>query len=225
MHVLLVAASNIEIAGIIQHIEKNGRKLNFFEYHYLGHTIYPLVTGIGAMKTAFGMSRYVLNKSFDISFNIGIAGALPGAFALGQVVQVINDRFADLGVEEKDQSFTDVFELGLERENTFPFAAGGIVNHSYDKADLQNARAITVNKVHGNSQSISAIKKKYNFQIESMEGAAYLYACKMLDIKGYQIRAISNYIEDRNRENWKVEEALNNLTKTTVQLLDSLQTA
>jgi len=79
--------------------------------------------------------------------------------------------------------------------------------------------------VHGNSQSISAIKKKYNFQIESMEGAAYLYACKMLDIKGYQIRAISNYIEDRNRENWKVEEALNNLTKTTVQLLDSLQTA
>lgn len=222
MHILLVAASNIEIAGIIQHIEKHGRKLNFFEYHYLGNTIYPLVTGIGAMKTAFGMSRYVINKSFDISFNIGIAGALPGTFELGQVVQVVNDRFADLGVEEKDQSFTDVFELGLEKENAFPFAAGSIVNHSYDKVNLPNAKGITVNKVHGNSHSISAIKNKYGFEIESMEGAAYLYACKMLDLKGFQIRAISNYIEDRNREHWKVEEALNQLTKTTIQLLDNL---
>jgi futalosine hydrolase len=225
MHVLLVAASNIEIAGIIQHIEKHGRKLNFFEYHYLGHTIYPLVTGIGSMKTAFGISRYVINKSFDIAFNIGIGGALPGTFALGQVVQVINDRFADLGVEEKDQSFTDIFELGLEKENTFPFAAGSIVNHSYDKVNLATARGITVNKVHGSIASISAIKNKYKFEVESMEGAAFLYACKMLDIKGYQIRAISNYIENRNRENWKVEEALNHLTETTINILDTLQVA
>lgn len=220
MKILLVAASNIELAGIIKHIEEHGRKLNFFEYQYLGHTIYPLVTGIGAMKTAFGISRYVINKSFDVAYNIGICGCLPSTFELGDVVQVVKDRFADLGVEENDGSFTDIFELGLEQENTFPFTEGAIHNHSYDDIQLPDAKGITVNKVHGYGSSIEQIVNKYDFEVESMEGAAFLYACKILDIKGYQIRAVSNYIEDRNREHWKIEEALNSLTKTVIQMID-----
>ena len=222
MKVLLVAASNIEIAGIIKHIEEHGRKLNFFEYQFLGHSIFPLVTGIGAMKTAFGMSRYLINKSFDISFNIGICGTLPDRFQLGEVVQVIKDRFADLGVEENDQSFTDIFELGLEQADVFPFSEGAINNHSYQGIDLPVAKAITVNKVHGHNESIKAISDKYDFEVESMEGAASLYACKMLELNGFQIRAVSNYIEDRNRANWEIEKALENLEKTTIKIIKNL---
>ena len=55
-----------------------------------------------------------------------------------------------------------------------------------------------------------------------MEGAAYMYACKMLELNGFQIRAVSNYIEDRNRANWEIEKALENLEKTTIKIIKNL---
>jgi futalosine hydrolase len=34
------------------------------------------------------------------------------------------------------------------------------------------------------------------------------------------IRSISNYVEDRNKDNWKMEEAIESLNKTLAELFD-----
>jgi futalosine hydrolase len=54
-----------------------------------------------------------------------------------------------------------------------------------------------------------------------MEGAAVLYVAEMLDIPAIQIRSISNYVEPRNRENWKIKEAIENLNYQIINILST----
>jgi futalosine hydrolase len=76
---------------------------------------------------------------------------------------------------------------------------------------LFHVRGVTVNKVHGNEKSIARITELYQPDIESMEGAAFAYACAMHKLPYFQIRAISNYVERRNRESWNIPLAVKNL--------------
>ena len=221
MNILIISATTFEIAPLLQFLEKNAQKLSFFEYKLNGQTIYPLVTGVGAMKTAFAMSRYNGIEKTDVAINVGLAGAYYPSLDLGQVVEVVADRFGDLGVEENDGSFTDVYELGLTEENQFPYENGWIKNlkPKYETT-LSQVRGITLNKVSGSAESIEKMKLKYAADIESMEGAGFLYACRMMDLHAHQFRAISNYVEPRNRENWHLEKAINNLNDHLIRLLN-----
>jgi len=221
MNILLVAATTFEIASIIKELENKGTKKSFFEFEYFGHRIYPLVTGIGSMKTAFAIARICNNKEFDLAINMGIAGSLPGFHQPGVVVEVVEDCFADLGVEEQSGAFTDLFELELEDRNTTPFKNGKIYNEENISQLFNIAKGITVNTTHGSRESIKKLQSKYDFEVETMEGAAFFYACKILDIPCHQIRAISNLIEPRDRENWAIGESLASLHKAFFKLIET----
>ena len=66
---------------------------------------------------------------------------------------------------------------------------------------------ITVNTVHGAEGSIAAVVERFKPQVESMEGAAFMYACLVHDVRFAQVRAVSNVMERRDRARWKVSEA------------------
>ena len=53
-----------------------------------------------------------------------------------------------------------------------------------------------------------------------MEGAAFFQACMTEGVAFSEIRAISNYVEPRNRDNWKIAEAIENLNKTLIELFE-----
>ena len=53
-----------------------------------------------------------------------------------------------------------------------------------------------------------------------MEGAAFMYACLIHDLPFAQVRAVSNVVERRNREAWKMADAIHNLGRTTLGILD-----
>jgi len=55
-----------------------------------------------------------------------------------------------------------------------------------------------------------------------MEGAAFFYACEKAGVKAMQIRAVSNYVEKRNRDNWQIGPAIKNLNNFAVELLEGL---
>lgn len=224
MKIAIVAATSFEIEPTLQHLGKHGKKASFFHFEYKDHYIYPLVTGVGALKTAFAMARFTESPNIDLAINAGIAGSYDRSMALGKVVQVKADRFGDIGVEEADGRFTDVYELGLEEKNMFPYTDGKIVNDSLKYTfDIDAVDAVTVNKVNGTQSSIDQITKKYAPQIESMEGAGFMYACKTMDIQHVQLRSISNYVEPRNKDGWKIELAIDNLNQSLIKLLDNIQ--
>ncbi|MEM9546765.1 MAG: futalosine hydrolase [Bacteroidota bacterium] len=223
MNILIVSATSFEIAPLLQFLDSNATKLSFFEYQLNENVIYPLVTGVGALKTAFALARYNDIEKTDVAINVGLAGSYYPSLSLGQVVEVVADRYGDLGVEEQDGQFTDVFDLGLTDENQFPYQAGWIKNTKPKfKTELKKVSGLTVNKVHGSQESIRKITSKYTADIESMEGAGFLYACRIMDVHAHQFRAISNYVEPRNRDNWQIEKSIDNLNAFLIDLLKKI---
>jgi len=100
-------------------------------------------------------------------------------------------------------------------ENTVPYK-----NNNINK--LKKVSGITVNTTHGAEISIEKIKSLFNPDVESMEGAAFFYACLLEGITCSQIRTISNKIEKRNKENWDIPLAVKNLCETSLAIINSL---
>jgi futalosine hydrolase len=85
---------------------------------------------------------------------------------------------------------------------------------------LPSVDGITVNTVHGNEQSIAAVVQRFRPQVESMEGAAFMYACLIHRLPCAEVRAVSNVVEKRNRSAWKIAEAIDGLGETALNILD-----
>ena len=80
-------------------------------------------------------------------------------------------------------------------------------------------KSITVNTVHGCEERISKTEARFHPQLESMEGAAFFYACKTAKVPCVQIRSISNYVERRNKTSWNIPLAIHNLNIEILKLL------
>jgi futalosine hydrolase len=222
MNILLVTATAFEIAplaGMMHSQGNNGTKLH--KYRYNGHNIDILCTGIGMTATAFYLGK-TLPGNYDTVINAGLAGSFDRSITIGDVVKVGTDRFAELGAEDGDD-FLTIAELNLPDDNAYLFANGALVNTSVianPELDLlPEVEGITVNTVHGNEESIRNTVKRFNPSVESMEGAAFLYCCKVEKIPCVQVRAISNYVERRNKDTWNIPLAIRNLNNTVKNIL------
>ncbi len=221
MYVLLTAATPFEIAPTIQWLERD------FEQQQQGHfskanlEVQVCITGVGMLATCWNLSNAFVHKKPDFVVNAGIGGALDAVLNIGDVVHVTDETLADLGVEDADGRFIDLFELGFSEKDKFPFSDGKLQNPEALKYRfLPAVQGITMNKAHGSTGSIASIREKYpEAQIENMEGAAFFYACLHAGLSFVEIRAISNYVEPRNREAWNLPLAIQNLNQVLKELL------
>ena len=55
-----------------------------------------------------------------------------------------------------------------------------------------------------------------------MEGAAFFYACLMMQVPFLEIRSISNHVEPRNRAAWDIPLAIGQLNEVLIGMLKSL---
>jgi futalosine hydrolase len=224
MQSLIVAATVKEVENLLNaftFIEKQSANLS--SYSFKNYQIDVLITGVGIHATAFYLGKYLSNK-YDFAINAGIAGSFNRNFEIGSVVNVYSDCFAELGAED-DTEFLSVFDLGLIGKNEFPFN-NGMIENKWDLTHpiidkLPKVNGITVNKVHGNEDTIAKVFQLFHPYTESMEGAAFLYACCMENIPCLQLRSISNYVEKRNREAWNIPLALQNLHKSILTIYDN----
>ncbi|MCH7534834.1 MAG: hypothetical protein IH948_03665 [Bacteroidetes bacterium] len=86
-------------------------------------------------------------------------------------------------------------------------------------AKLASVKGISVNTVHGEINSIEKVKALFSPSVESMEGAAFFIACKNVGIEFAEIRAISNYVEERNTSKWEINKALDSLSTSIEDIL------
>ena len=225
MKILITAATAYEIAALQEHLRNNFIAAGPHRYQRGEVQVALLITGVGLPMAAYAMGRVIGAEEWNLAINAGIGGSFSDKFKAGDVVQVISERFADLGVQEADGSFTDLHELGLIEAGQAPFEEdGSILNRRASEFDfLPQAHGISVNRVHGCAPDIAAVRQKYpDAEVESMEGAAFFYACALEEVPYLQIRAISNRVEARDRSAWKVEEALQALNHTLIELTGSL---
>lgn len=224
MEVLLVSATPFEIAPTLERLGRDFEKGPGGAFTRGNLRVLPLITGVGPVVTAWHLGRLFTQYRPDWALHAGVAGALDRSMALGDVVQITADRFADVGVEEADGRFTDVFELGLANPDEPPFEGGWLRNTAAAEARfLRAVTGLTVSRVHGYAPSIQAIQQKYpQAQVETMESAAFFYACLQAETPFSQIRALSNYVEPRRREAWKLDLAIERLNAVVADMLSLL---
>jgi futalosine hydrolase len=224
MLITLVSATPFEIQPTLDHLNEKATKKSENLYIMDKLQIRTLVTGVGMTLTALQMGLYLAKEEPDLVINVGVAGALNPILELGEVVHLISDRFGDLGVEEVDGSFLDVHELGLIKGNDDPFQKGILHNKAADEFEfLPKVHGITVNTVHGYQSSITAFKKQFNADVETMESAAFFLACLQTKNSFLAIRSISNYVEPRNRKSWKLGLAIDNINQVLIEILNNLR--
>ncbi len=225
MKILIVSATPFEIAPLRAYLEKKYVKSAEHQFQKGNVQVSLLITGVGLPLTAYALGKVLALEEWSLVVNAGVAGSLSEKYSPGDVVQVVTEAFADLGVEEADGSFTSVSELGLIAPGQPPFSEGGKLENEAGKAFnfLPVAHGISVNKVHGHQPSIADVKRRFpEAEVETMEGAAFFYACLLEKRPFIQIRSISNKVEPRNREAWEMEKALDALNTALIALLQSL---
>jgi len=222
MNILIVAATPFEVAPLEQHLETHANRKAFLDFKKGDTRIKLLITGVGQMLTAYALGKTLAEEEFDLAINAGVAGAFDRTMELGTVVHVTSEQLGDLGIEEADGRFKSMHDLDLLNPHGFPFQEAKLLNPKADQYDfLPKVNGLTVNKVHGHSESIAFAKKHYQADVESMEGAAFFYVCLMESVPFLEIRAISNYVEPRNRDNWELALAIDNLNQVLMELLDT----
>jgi futalosine hydrolase len=206
---LIVAATYAELSPTFAHFgweEANFTKQLNFDV---------LLTGVGITATAFALGQR-LNDSYGLVLNVGIAGSFDKTIALGSLVNIKEDTFSELGAENGDH-FIAIDDLGFGKS---AYKSDFISEKSLLK-NLQEVKGITVNTVHGHPKRIEQLLERLPVKTESMEGAAVFYACEQLNIPVLQVRSISNYVEQRNKENWKIELAIKNLNEWIINYLNA----
>jgi futalosine hydrolase len=207
MQILLCAATSFEIQPAIDHIEAemNGK-------------VDVLITGIGSMQTAYHLTRQIHKNKPGLIIQAGIAGSFEETLGI-KLVAIDRDAPADLGVTENGK-FLSVFNMGLSDADSFPFTNGWLVNpHSLLKEpDIEKVAGITVNEVTTNRERIAYFRSMGAY-VESMEGAALHYVALMENIPFLQLRAISNYIGERDKSKWKIKESVAALNTKLIPIL------
>lgn len=229
MNILVVAATREEMAGVLgsevfgSGVAEIGLHPSADTSYPVPHTLHPtphvLITGVGMTATAFALGNHLATNQYDLAINLGIAGSFDRNIALGTVVEVIQDTFTELGAED-DNRFITLDALGFGKT---VYKTEARVKDYYPSQQIWQVTAATVNTVHGEESSIAKLHQRTAPQLESMEGAAFFYACEQAGIPALQIRAVSNYVEKRNRDAWKIGLAVKNLNTFAMDLLRSLE--
>ena len=218
MNCLVVSATVLEIKPFIQHC-RTTEKLNYIDLQ-----LDFLITGVGSINTTYALMKHLQVKKPDVIIMAGIAGAFDQSLKLGDVVAVKQEALADLGVQEKD-GYKDVFDLKLLAANEFPFKQKKLTNPFkvlMERTKLPTVGSVTINQITSSKKTSALYEAKYKAKIENMEGAAFHLVCIKENIPFVQIRSISNYVGERNKQKWKLKEAVQNLNNELIRLVESL---
>ncbi len=203
MAVLVLAATAFEAAAIVPSAP----------------AVRVVVGGIGAVNTACALTRAFASGPPSLVIQTGIAGAyVPAGVPVGSVVLAAEEMYGDVGVitpagwlpaDAIGIPLVDARDGQPARFNQFPCdpdlvaRAAAIAGPSI----ARTGRFLTLAQVTGVASVGDELYRRFNALCESMEGAAAAHVCASYGIPFLEVRGISNLVEDRNREAWRVGDA------------------
>jgi len=162
-----------------------------------------LVTGVGAVNAACAVTRFLDRHEVSQIVVCGIGGAYRGSgLSIGDVLCAGSECYGDLGVASPE-GFLDMEALG------FPLLSGPL----YNVLPLQifpharRAKFVTVNTCTGVDNLAAAMEQRTGGSVENMEGAAVVHTATLVGVPVGEIRGISNFTGNRDRNSWRVKEA------------------
>ena len=162
--------------------------------------------GSPTLKDSHKREKLIVSWLNDIEKNA------KAVYLVGDVFEVAKDSFSEIGAEN-GEGFLSAKDIGLDITTSFDYVP---------KTSLNQAQGITVNTIHGNNDSIKEVMSRLRPDLESMEGAAFMMICQRFNIKFIQVRSVSNFVEERNKDNWNLDLAIKNLNHTVRMIINDL---
>lgn len=213
-NILVAAATAKEINPFIQSIRKGRLSKN---------NIDVLISGIGLTASTYHFTKQLRLKKYDLVIQAGVAGSFDRKIPPGAVVAIKQDAIADQSVIELEKLRT-LFDLNLVPQDQHPYKKGWLKNPNNEtlkKTKLKTVKGISVNQISTSKQIIRFYRDVFDPATESMEGAALHYVCLMEKVPFVQIRAISNYIGERNKKKWDMNKSIANLNVALLTLINN----
>lgn len=200
--ILAVAATKLEMKPFFQLTEREKT------------ACLSLVTGVGPVETAVRLALFLAgcDEKIDLVINFGVAGAYVG--------QSGHPKYLDICLAE-EEIFGDFGFCSGNGIEYFENPEFGKSRFSMDRQWLKRAKQalenngisfrsgsfITVNCASATLRRGNMLQQTWQGLCENMEGAAVARICQEFDLPCLEIRAVSNYVEDRNPATWKLAEA------------------
>ena len=206
--IIIVAAIEIELAPFIAR-----EKIVPDTWCTVGpHQVWVSFTGVGAVASAYHIQRLMYQLYPDMIIQAGLGGYYEGSgLEVGQTVQVVKDRLADLGVILNGK-FSDIFPENREVENP----------HRFPGVSYPEVAGFTVNM--GCAPIIEEIRHLFHNDeaaVETMEGYSLFYVCRQTGVPFLQLRTISNKVA-QERSSWNIPLSTKNMAIALRETLDKL---
>ena len=219
---LFAFASNVEFFGTFPEcesfVQKNIRLGEIVELPE--NRGFAVVLGVGLLEFATNLSVLLSRLAADGPFThvvlAGICGAYSGrGLNVGDVVRVDSEKVGDMGVVERDGSFTPWHKVCGNAANGADAMASARVYESSPLrgvpawlSGLKSVAGVSVNCCTGTAAMAKERTENFDADIESMEGAACISICHAFGIPCYEIRAVSNLATTRDKSTWRIADAL-----------------
>ncbi|WBB56199.1 futalosine hydrolase [Verrucosispora sp. WMMD573] len=181
-----------------------------------------LPVGVGPAVAGAATARLLAlaemaGRPYRAVVSAGVAGGFAGRVAVGDTVLGTRAVAADLGAESPD-GFLPIDELGMPAE-----LLGGGTAVDVDPTLLTGLRTalpaaivgpvLTVSTVTGTAASTEELVRRHPEAVaEAMEGYGVAVAASQAGVPFAELRTISNPIGPRDRDGWRMRDALTALT-------------
>ncbi|MEU2128219.1 futalosine hydrolase [Streptomyces sp. NPDC018352] len=173
--------------------------------------------GAAAASAAFGLA----SDRYGLVISAGIGGGFAGVAPVGSLVVADRIGAADLGAETAT-GFVPVTELGFGRAWHFP--PRSLVREVAAATGAVTGAVLTVSTVTGSADRAAALLAAHpRAAAEAMEGFGVAEAAERVGLPVLEIRAVSNAVGPRDRDAWRIGDALAALTEAFGKLVPVLE--
>lgn len=188
------------------------------------------VTGVGISKTAQNLTRFLCETENVIKgvLNIGVGGAYflqdlsltqPGLLDLCVAdCEVFGDLGVCMGDEVEPLPDDLVGPIEFDLKSSFYDHCQLVLKNA--KIEHHSGTFVSVNCVTGKRIRGDNLQRRWNGLCENMEGAAVAQVCNMFSLPLFELRCISNMVEDRNPSSWLLQEACAKMAVSTKMILE-----
>lgn len=170
-----------------------------------------VVSGVGQAAAASATASALVSKTYKCVINAGIAGGFEGRADLGSIVLSNRIVAADLGAESKEGFLSiESLKLGV---SSIDADHDSVLNMetAAQKVGLSVSKGaiLTLSTVTGTSETADELRTRIPDAIaEGMEGFGVAEAARQHQVPVIEVRSISNKVGPRDRESWRIKEAL-----------------
>ncbi|QNK57647.1 futalosine hydrolase [Paenibacillus sp. PAMC21692] len=170
-----------------------------------------IAAGVGPAYAAAGTAKALARGNYDLVISTGIGGGFPGAAAIGSLVVADAIVAADLGAETAEGQLT-LDELGFGTSRGLVSAEWSArIAAALQDAGLEAALApiLSVSLATGRAETAQLRGRLVpGAAAEGMEGYGVAVAAESFGVACAELRAISNAVGPRDREAWRIGDAL-----------------